>query len=157
MRNKNLLIILILALVVVAVAAVAILMPKETPTPPPSESIEAELTAPGYVFINAGNEGRWFQLPENEDTITLRRTMEDGTEMVNEIKLTNNSMWMASSTCDNQDCVDQGVVSFENKDDRILMNFIICLPNQVSIELYTRDEMAALLAAAEAEAANQAQ
>ena len=94
-------------------------------------------TAPGYVYISAGNEGRWFALPEGEPgDITIKNE-----EQVNVIRLTNHSVMMASSTCDNQDCVNQGEVSLENLSTRVLYNMILCLPHQVTIELYTQQEM----------------
>ena len=52
---------------------------------------------------------------------------------------------MKSSPCDNQDCVKQGEVTLANKDERILSNMIICLPNQVVLELYTPEELLELL------------
>ena len=35
----------------------------------------------------------------------------------------------------------QGTVTLENRDERILYNMIICLPNQVMLELYTPEEV----------------
>ena len=66
-------------------------------------------------------------------------------EMVNVIEVTGDSVRMHESTCDNQDCVEQGTVSLENRSGRVLQNMIICLPNEVVLELYTPEEMAALL------------
>ncbi len=62
-------------------------------------------------------------------------------DYVNVIEVTEDSIKMAESTCANQDCVEQGVVSLENRDDRVLRNMIICLPNDVALELYTYEEM----------------
>lgn len=94
-------------------------------------------TAPGYVYIAANNEGRWFALPDEEaGTITVKNE-----DKVNIIRLTNHSVMMESSTCDNQDCVNQGEVTLENLSDRVLYNMILCLPHSVSIELYTQQEM----------------
>ena len=67
------------------------------------------------------------------------------------------SVFMAHSTCDNQDCVQQGVVSLENKSERVLLNLIVCLPNQVSVELFDQAEMYEMLAQAEAATATEAQ
>ena len=57
------------------------------------------------------------------------------------IHVTADSIAMASSTCDNQDCVKQGTVSLDNKDTRVLQNMIICLPNGVTLELLTPEEV----------------
>ena len=48
---------------------------------------------------------------------------------------------MEDSTCENHDCVDQGLVTLENRTDRILSNMIICLPNQVILQLYSPEEV----------------
>jgi hypothetical protein len=52
---------------------------------------------------------------------------------------------MKSSTCDNQDCVLQGTVSLENKYERVLGNMIICLPNEITLELFTPQELVQVL------------
>lgn len=62
-------------------------------------------------------------------------------EYVNVIEVTETSICMAESSCDNQDCVYQGVVDLDNKGDRVLQNMIICLPNEVMLELYTYEEL----------------
>lgn len=106
-------------------------------------SVEEMFTAPGYVYIVAGSEGRWFALPDEEPgTITVKDE-----DKVNIIRLTNHSVMMESSTCDNQDCVDQGEVTLENLSDRVLYNMILCLPHSVSIELYSQQEMIAMFSA----------
>jgi len=52
----------------------------------------------------------------------------------NEIEINNNTVRMKNSNCKNQDCVNQRAMKAENIEQRILQNWIICLPNQVSIE-----------------------
>ena len=42
---------------------------------------------------------------------------------------------MESSTCENQDCVGQGTVNVDTYEQRILGTYIICLPNEVVIEM----------------------
>ena len=66
-------------------------------------------------------------------------------DYVNTIAVTPTSVWMHESTCDNQDCVEQGVVSLENYQSRVLQNMIICLPNDVMLELYTPEALTAML------------
>ena len=66
-------------------------------------------------------------------------------DLVNVIEVTPTSIKMHESSCDNQDCVEQGVVSLENKDTRVLQNMVICLPNEVVLQLYTPEELTALL------------
>ena len=62
---------------------------------------------------------------------------------------------MHEANCDNQDCVEQGEVTLENKDTRILGNMIICLPNQVTLQLYSRDELMDWLTTVQEDAANE--
>ena len=64
---------------------------------------------------------------------------------VNVVHVTADSVFMESSTCEGHDCVKQGTVSLENRNQRVLGNMIICLPNKVSLELYTPEEVQALL------------
>lgn len=109
----------------------------------------AEQAAPkGYVYITAGTEGKWFPLAEAEPyEITVRMLDHEGKLQENVICITTEGAYMHSSNCDNQDCVGQGVVTLENKDLRILGNWIICLPHQLSVELFTAEEALALTTA----------
>jgi len=130
-----------LVLAVLAAALVLYVYQQFAPAMPDTAPVtEGEKTeAAGYVYITAGQEGRWYALPVDEEAV-LR--LERG-DMVNEIKLIPDGVYMHASTCDNQDCVMQGTITLENKDERILGNFIVCLPHQVAIELYSRDEVMA--------------
>lgn len=62
-------------------------------------------------------------------------------EKVNVIEVTEDSIRMAESTCDNQDCIYQGKVSLENRDTRVLQNMVLCLPHNVTLLLMTQDEI----------------
>ena len=62
-------------------------------------------------------------------------------EKVNIVEVTEDSIWMAESTCDNQDCIYQGKVSLENRDARVLQNMVLCLPHNVTLLLMTQDEI----------------
>ena len=64
----------------------------------------------------------------------------------NKIHVTAESIQMSSANCDNQDCVDQGEVSLSNREERLLGNMIICLPNNVTLELLTPAEAEELIA-----------
>lgn len=59
---------------------------------------------------------------------------------VNLIYVDRDSAVMHSANCSNQDCVMQGEMTLENIATRVLRNYIICLPNQVSMELLTKQE-----------------
>ncbi len=54
---------------------------------------------------------------------------------VNVIDVSDHGAVMAHSTCDNQLCVKMGEVTVDNWEFRPNQQFIICLPNRVSVEL----------------------
>jgi hypothetical protein len=54
---------------------------------------------------------------------------------VNVVEVSDHGAVMLSSTCDNQLCVEMGEVTVDNWEFRPNQQFIICLPNRVSIEL----------------------
>lgn len=86
----------------------------------------------GYVVLTVGNRQYGDPIPMDRDKIiTLRQ--EDG--KVNKVHITPEKVYMESSTCENQDCVGQGEVHIDTYEDRILGTYIICLPNNVSIEM----------------------
>ena len=121
----------------------------ETTTPAPEESEEPEVTVTfdpasikAWLVVTAG--GTVYQpiplVEEGEYSV-----IQEETGAKNVIHVTTESIDMKSSTCENQDCVKQGVVSLDNMDSRLLGNMIICLPNQVTLELYTTEELIQLL------------
>ena len=127
-RNPNVKI-LVIALVLVAVVAVAgiFLKPK---TETPAEGVQ------GWLRIQVGDQVM--------EPVPL---VEDGEYVIdqpdgrqNVVHTTANGAVMHFSTCDNQSCVQQGEVTLQNRDDRVLMNMIICLPNEVILEVLTPAE-----------------
>ena len=117
---------------------------EETAAEESAERTEAQsldtLKADAYVVVSvAGMMYEPIPLVE-EGRYTIRRG-----DMVNVIEVTPTSVKMYESSCDNQDCVQQGTVSLENYKQRVLQNMIICLPNEVMLELYTTEELAQLL------------
>lgn len=66
--------------------------------------------------------------------------VDQGDGRVNELSITENGAVMHSATCDNQDCVKQGEVTLDNYKTRVLGSWIVCLPNQVSVELIAGEE-----------------
>ena len=163
MRNKNLWIILAAVVLIAAVFAAAMLIKPtanisdqqlvdatqapETSDDDTSDTETEILTeAKAYLLVTVGDVT--YQpmalLGEGEFSLT-----QGDTGMVNVVHVTPTSIWMADSTCDNQDCVEQGVVSLDTMNDRVLGNMIICLPHQVTLELYSAEEMAALIASVE--------
>ena len=136
MRKKNLLILSATFAVILLIAMLSLVI-----THHPSSLPETEADAAGYVYIKAAGQGKWFLLPEEESSMQLKRADDAGKEIRNVITLTPEGVYMKESTCDNQDCVMQGLITLENKESRILKNAILCLPNDVIIELYSAEEV----------------
>lgn len=94
-----------------------------------------------YVLVRMTDAIGLLPLPvEGEYTRTIRQVMADGTEAVNVLHLTANGVWMEDSNCEGHDCILEGEVTLENREERVLWNMIICLPHQLSLELITREE-----------------
>ena len=102
------------------------------PTATEMPAVEAYLviSVQGAIYepLPLGGEGV-FTIKQDENT-------------TNTVHITPDSVWMEHSSCDNQDCVDQGTVTLENMESRVLYNMIICLPNQVVLELHTAETLA---------------
>ncbi len=102
----------------------------------------------GYIRVTVGLQTGWLPVPEKgEYSYPLEQVLPDGSHTLNVIHVSSEGVYMESSTCENQDCVEQGLVTFDNLSTRILGLFIICLPNCVMLELFTLEEVAAILAA----------
>ena len=128
---KNLIVVAILVALICLVGGLAL---AKSGAQPAGEQPDGEVK-PAYLVINvAGTVYNPIRL-DGEDRYTITRG-----DMVNVIAVTPDSVTMHSSTCDNQDCVLQGTVSLENRHQRVLQNAILCLPNEVMLELYTEEE-----------------
>ncbi|MBE5803505.1 MAG: hypothetical protein E7316_03235 [Clostridiales bacterium] len=161
MRNKNLWVILAAVVLIIAVFVASIwikptpadisdqqiVVTTDAPTNPTDMPAATDAPAPAaYLLVTVGDV-TYQPLPlqgEGEFSLT-----QGDTGRVNVVHVTRDSIWMAESTCDNQDCVEQGVVSLETMDNRVLGNMIICLPHRVTLQLYSAQEMDALLASLE--------
>ena len=90
----------------------------------------------GTVRVYRGEE-LWREFPVGtEETITV--TGEDGAENV--IRMDAEGVWMESSTCRNQICVDTGKLVYAELAGLDAGNWIVCLPNGVSVEVDARRE-----------------
>ena len=97
--------------------------------------------AVAYVLVSEPEPIGLLPLPtEGEYTHTLRVLQPDGSEWVNLVHITTEGFWMEESNCEGHDCVDEGMVSLQNRDERILGNAVICLPHLLMLELLTKDE-----------------
>lgn len=144
----------IIAVLIIAAAAAALLiygLSSRTavrapggpqPATEPAESPAAEPApvptlnpAQSYLRITTAN-GAYAPIPlVEEGTFTL--TQDDAENVVHVGK---DSFYMESANCEGHDCVKQGEVTLENRDERVLYNMIICLPHQVTLELLTPEE-----------------
>ncbi|MBQ9252483.1 MAG: NusG domain II-containing protein [Clostridia bacterium] len=108
-----------------------------------ADSAEAVVApATGYILVTSPTLSGWLPLPESEDYLfPLNQTLPDGSQVENILHVTPEGVYMESSSCENQDCIHQGTVTLENRNDRILYNMIICLPNQVTLQLFTPEEV----------------
>ena len=99
-----------------------------------------------YVLVRMPDPIGLLPLPtEGEYTRTITQTMADGSEAINVLHLTPNGFRMEDANCEGHDCVNEGEVTLENREERILWNMVICLPHQLALELITREEAISLL------------
>ena len=117
------------------------------PSEAPEKPAEAEMVGPmppkkaekvrGHVVLTVGGRQYGDPIPMDRDKIiTLRQ--DDGKE--NKVHITPEKVYMESSTCENQDCVGQGEIHVDTYKDRLLGTYIICLPNNVSIEMVPAED-----------------
>ena len=86
-----------------------------------------------FVNVYLGTGGEPYQhVPLGEET-TIRVDQGDG--RINVIEIKDGGVKMAYSTCINQDCVHEGVVTDESRKHRAQGDWIVCLPNTVSVQL----------------------
>ena len=98
--------------------------------------------ARGYILLSFSQGSYWLPLPDEEDyTLPIHQTRPDGKEELNLIHVTPEGFYMEESTCENQDCVEQGMVTLDNRKERILGGYVICLPNEITLVLYTPEEI----------------
>ena len=64
-------------------------------------------------------------------------------DCINIVHVTPTSIDMHEANCENQDCVEQGEVTLENKDTREGGSYIICQQNFVTLRLCTRADLEA--------------
>ena len=123
-----------------------------TAVPGETQAPEGQKMALGYVLAQANGESKWIPLPTTEEDLYITISRQDDPSVSNTLRLMKNGFVMDSSTCDNQDCVMQGEVTLENKAERVLMHMVICLPHNVSAELYSTEELLEMLAQSAQEA-----
>ena len=126
--NANFITLIILAAVVLCVGAAAFLMNRSQPPAEAGRTVRVYVNGALYTTGSLGQR----------DDIVVRG--ENGQE--NTIAFTADGVYMKHSTCQNQLCVQQGIVTVSNFTSRFYRNEIICLPNRVTVELVLTDEEA---------------
>ena len=120
MDKKNMLVIVVVAVVALALlAAVTLLRPQMTAV----EEDTVIITVDGKEYA---------RVPLSKPQIV---TVKQKNGSVNVVEVSSRGAVMVSSTCGNQLCVQMGEVTVDNWQFRPNQQFIICLPNRVSVEL----------------------
>lgn len=83
------------------------------------------------------NDQLYEAVPLNKDAVI---TIDQGDGKVNRVEVKDGAIFMADSTCTDHLCITQGAMSPENYEKRPMLNWIICLPNLVSVELRVEQE-----------------
>ena len=86
----------------------------------------------GHVIIMVQGQQYGDPIPMDMDKII---TVRQDAHTINRIHITRESVHMESATCENQDCVGQGMVTLDNYRSRILGAYIVCMPNGVTVEM----------------------
>ena len=97
------------------------------PMPPP----KAEKVR-GHVLLTVGGRQYGDPIPMDRDKII---TVKQENGAVNQVHITPEKVYMEHSSCENQDCVQQGEIHMDTYKTRILSTYIICLPNNVTVEM----------------------
>lgn len=110
----------------------------EEPAPvvPAEEAGQSGGEWPAAVIIYLGNQV-YQVLPLEDNVVTIDQ--EEG--RVNEITITGQGVRMTHASCEKQECVNQGEVTLENYQTRVMSTYIVCLPNQVTINMVVQEEL----------------
>ena len=119
MNRKNRVVIAIVVLAAVLLLALTLLMR-------PMTAVEEDMV----IITVDGKEYTRVPLSKPQ-TVTISQA----SGSVNVVEVSSRGAVMVSSTCDNQLCVHMGEVTVDNWEFRPNQQFIICLPNRVSVEL----------------------
>jgi len=92
--------------------------------------IQQNRTGSGQVIIRVGNEPYRTVDLQTPQIITIEQN-----DSKNVLQISSEGIRMIEASCENQDCIEQGLLNMDNFRQRALGNYIICLPNTVSVEL----------------------
>ena len=97
------------------------------PMPPPKAA-----KVRGHVLLTVGGRQYGDPIPMDRDKII---TIKQENGEINKVHITPEKVYMEYSSCENQDCVQQGEIHMDTYKTRILSTFVICLPNNVTVEM----------------------
>lgn len=145
-RNANTKVLLIAAVLIVIVAAAGLVASRmvviEDAVLSDKFSISPAIPKPAgdtqaYLRVQVGNE----PLPLIPLTDGGEYTVTQPNGRKNVIHTTLTGAVMHFSTCDNQNCIQQGEVTLSNRQSRVMGGLIVCLPNEVLLELLLPEEV----------------
>ena len=76
-------------------------------------------------------------VPLNEDAVIV---VDQGDGKLNYVEVKDGTIFMSDSSCPDHLCISQGAMSADNYEKRPMLNWIICLPNRVTVELRVEQE-----------------
>ena len=148
MKNANVRVVVIALGLVVAVAVLAGVLSNDTVTDAPpvtSERVSITPDAPkptdatqAYMRLQVGSEV-YPLIPLTDGGEYTITQADSGAKNV--VHTTAAGAVMHFSTCDNQNCVQQGEVTLANRDLRVMGSLIVCLPNEIVVELLSAEEV----------------
>lgn len=119
--------------------------PTEAPAEPTAEPTEDTVTSraedkqvKAYMIVYVGT-AMYEPIPLLEEGRYSIKT--NGGANVNVVTVTGDSMCVTESTCPTQDCVSQGLVTLDNRSDRIFGDYIYCMAHNVTLRLVSSEEL----------------
>ena len=117
----------------------------EAPVEPTAEPTEDTVTSraedkqvKAYMIVYVGT-AMYEPIPLLEEGRYSIKT--NGGANVNVVTVTADSMCVTESTCPTQDCVSQGLVTLDNRSDRIFGDYIYCMAHNVTLRLVSSEEL----------------
>ena len=148
MKNANARVLIVVLALIAAVAAAGLWVGSMEPAdeaPRISERVTITPSAPekdadtrAYLRIQVGSD-LWPLIPLTDGG--EYEILQSDTGARNVVHTTREGAVMHFSTCENQNCVEQGEMTLSNLERRAMGNLIVCLPNQVVVELVNAEEV----------------
>lgn len=103
---------------------------------------EESKRSPANAYLRVSVNNRMYEPIPLDENFSVDIKRDEGYD--NLVIVDSGAVSMMFSTCDNQLCVHQGQVSLDNRDLRALYNQIVCLPNEVLLEVLDEHEVMSL-------------